>query len=55
MKLPMYDATGAGFGLLVMEIPVTWAVDEADATRIAERIRRRMSARIPAAAALFAK
>ena len=53
MKMPMYASTGARIGLLVMEIPGTSAVDANDAMRIAESIRRSMSARVPTAAVLF--
>ncbi len=53
IKMPLYASSGARIGLLVMEIPRTSAVDANDAARIAESIRRSMSARIPNAAALF--
>ena len=53
MKMFLDDAAGHRIGLLVMEIPTSSAVDAADAARMAESIRRSMSAQIPSAAALF--
>jgi hypothetical protein len=54
MKMPMFDAHGRRIGILVMEIPFTSAVDEADAIRKAEDLRSQLSSRIPDLKSLFA-
>jgi hypothetical protein len=54
MKMPMFDAHGRRIGILVMEIPFTSAVDEADAIRKAEDLRSQLSSQIPDLKSLFA-
>jgi outer membrane protein assembly factor BamB len=53
LKLPMFDAANRRIGILVMEIPVTAASDDADAIKIAEDLRRHLSQSIPDLSYLF--
>jgi DNA-binding beta-propeller fold protein YncE len=53
MKLALLDATGKKIGILVMEIPITSATDEADAIRKAEAIRTELAQEIPGLDRLF--
>jgi DNA-binding beta-propeller fold protein YncE len=53
MKLNMFDASGRRIGMLVMEIPYTAVKDSADAIRMAEDIRKEMSAKIASLNSLF--
>ncbi len=53
MKMPMFDAAGGWIGILVMEIPDTSAVSEADAAHQAEAIRKELSMHIPSLDWLF--
>jgi DNA-binding beta-propeller fold protein YncE len=47
LKLAMQDSAGRGVGILVMEMPFTSAIDEADAKRKAQSIREEVSQKIP--------
>jgi hypothetical protein len=49
----MFDAANRRIGILVMEIPVTAASDDADAIKIAEDLRRHLSQSIPDLSYLF--
>jgi hypothetical protein len=53
LKLPMFDAANRRIGLLVMEIPLTSAADDAAAIKIAEDLRRGLSQSIPSLSYLF--
>jgi hypothetical protein len=53
IKMPMLDAAGRKTGILVMEIPWTSAVNEADAQHQAEGLRAELSRQIPSLGALF--
>jgi len=53
MKMPMFDAEGRSIGILVMEIPCTYATSEQDAARKAESIRAELAKKIPSLNALF--
>lgn len=53
MKLTMFDSSGRRIGMLVMEIPFTAAKDSESAIRMAEDIRKEMSAKIPNLDSLF--
>jgi DNA-binding beta-propeller fold protein YncE len=53
MKLPLLDAARRRIGILVMEIPFTSAVDEADALHKAEGIRQELAHQIPSLSQLF--
>jgi hypothetical protein len=53
LKLPLQDASGRVIGILVMEIPYTSAVDDSEAIRKAEEIRRELAQQIPDYQALF--
>jgi DNA-binding beta-propeller fold protein YncE len=53
LKMPLFDAMGNRIGILVMEIPFTSAVDEADAIRKAEAIRAEVAQKIPDLKSLF--
>jgi hypothetical protein len=47
MKMPMFDAANRRIGILVMEIPLTSAKDDAEAIKLAEQIRSQLEQRIP--------
>ncbi len=47
MKLAMIDASGRKIGILVMEIPFSGVPDSAGAVKLAESVRKEMSAQIP--------
>jgi len=53
IKMPMLDAAGRITGILVMEIPWTSAVSEADARHQAEDLRADLARQIPSLGALF--
>jgi hypothetical protein len=53
IKMPMLDAVGRITGILVMEIPWTSAVNEADAQHQAEDLRTELARQIPSLGALF--
>jgi DNA-binding beta-propeller fold protein YncE len=53
IKMPMLDAAGRKTGILVMEIPWTSAVNEADAQHQAEDLRTELARQIPSLGALF--
>jgi DNA-binding beta-propeller fold protein YncE len=53
LKLPLRDASGRTIGILVMEIPYTSALDDAQAIHQAEDIRRKLAQQIPSYNALF--
>jgi DNA-binding beta-propeller fold protein YncE len=53
IKMPMFDAGNRRIGLLVMEIPLTSASDDAEAIKIAEEIRGGLSQMIPELSSLF--
>jgi DNA-binding beta-propeller fold protein YncE len=53
LKMPMFDAAGRKFGILVMEIPYTSATDEADSVRQAEQLRAELARQIPSLGSLF--
>ena len=53
LKMPMFDAAGRKFGILVMEIPYTSATDEADSVHQAEQLRAELARQIPSVASLF--
>ena len=53
MKLRMFDASGRQIGLLVMEIPFTAARSAAEASRMAESVRKEMATQIPTLQWLF--
>jgi hypothetical protein len=52
-KMPMFDTAGRRIGILVMEIPFTFANDQADAVRQAEALRKELSRQIPSLDSLF--
>ena len=53
LKLPLHDAAGRRIGILVMELPFTSAVSEAEAVRKAEAIRDELARQIPEYSRLF--
>ena len=53
MKLPLLNTSGQRIGILVMEIPFTSAVDDADAIHKAESIRAELAQKIPTVSKLF--
>jgi DNA-binding beta-propeller fold protein YncE len=53
LKMPMFDASGRGIGMLVMEIPLAAAKSPEEAVQMAEGIRKEMSAKIPDMNSLF--
>jgi len=53
LKMPMFDAAGRKFGILVMEIPYTSATDEADSVHQAEQLRAELARQIPSVGSLF--
>lgn len=53
MKMPMFDAQHRAIGILVMEIPCTYATSAEDAAHKAESIRDELAGKIPNLDALF--
>jgi hypothetical protein len=53
IKMPLHDASSRTIGILVMEMPYTSAIDEAEAIHKAEAIRQEVAQQIPDYQSLF--